>query len=290
MIEKQLPYKIKVYNLLKDEIISGKYEPGDELNERRLSEQMGISRTPIHDALRSLESEGLVTISHNRGATVMRFTESEIREIGAVRLMQDILSAQLAARYGSAADFARLDAMAEQCEQAARRGAVYERIQTDLDFHLEITRISRNSRLLRQQYALYQQIHLIQISQYTDVKDSLTQILHQATDARRELQDLAVLDVLQAAQDRDAVTDGLDLAVLLGYRHQLPVFHSLFQHGKDLRRIRTPVFAAQGCAQLAESSVDRPVVSLGADLQGEAPLFLRVLLPDQDGILAVFSL
>ena len=57
-------------------------------------------------------------------------------------------------------------------------GAVYERIQTDLDFHLEITRISRNSRLLRQQYALYQQIHLIQISQYTDVKDSLTQILH----------------------------------------------------------------------------------------------------------------
>ena len=166
------------YEQIKQMIFRMELLPGDRIPELQIAAKLDLSRTPIHDALRTLESEGLVTIGHNRGATVTRFSEAEIREIGAVRLMQDILSAQLAARYGSAADFARLDAMAEQCEQAARRGAVYERIQTDLDFHLEITRISRNSRLLRQQYALYQQIHLIQISQYTDVKDSLTQILH----------------------------------------------------------------------------------------------------------------
>lgn len=166
------------YQKIKDMIFHMELLPGTRVTESQIAAQLSISRTPIHDALRSLEAEGFVTIEPNRGATVTRFTDAETREIGTIRLIQDILSAQLAAYYGSAADFDRLNQMAEVCEETAAKGDVYGRIRTDIEFHLEIANISRNTRLIRQQQAIYQQIHLIQISQYVDISRSLSQIHH----------------------------------------------------------------------------------------------------------------
>ena len=166
------------YRQIKEMILHMELLPGTRIPEVQIASRLSISRTPIHDALRRLEAEGLVRIGANRGASVTQFTQEEIREIGTVRMVQDILAAQLAAYYGSASDFDHLEQMAGDCETAASRGDVYGRIQTDMDFHLEITRLSGNDRLLRQQYALYQQIHLIQISQYTDIAHSLVQIHH----------------------------------------------------------------------------------------------------------------
>ena len=166
------------YQQIKDMIFRMELLPGTRISELQLSAKLSISRTPIHDALRKLESEGLVTIGHNRGATVTCFTDDEIREIGEIRLLQDIFSAELAAYYGSASDFDQLERLAESCEEAAARGDVYGRIRTDTEFHLAISRVSGNSRLIAQQYAIYQQIHLIQVSKYTDIEDSLLQIHH----------------------------------------------------------------------------------------------------------------
>ncbi|MPL96551.1 HTH-type transcriptional repressor NanR [bioreactor metagenome] len=152
--------------------------PGTPIPELQISAKLSISRTPIHDALRRLKSEGLVTIGYNRRATVVCFTDDEIREIGAVRLSQDILSAQLASYYGSASDFDQLYQLAGACEEASTMGDVYGRIRTDVDFHLAIAKISGNFRLIDLQYAIYQQIHLIQVSKYTDIEHSLIQIHH----------------------------------------------------------------------------------------------------------------
>lgn len=164
------------YRQIKEMIFRMELLPGARIPELQLSEKLSISRTPIHDALRQLAAEGLVTIGANRGASVTAFTEIQMQEIGALRLSQDILSAQLASYYGSASDFDRLERLAEQCEAAAACGDVYGRIRTDKEFHLEIANISGNSYLIRQQYALYQQVHLIQISKYTNIENSLSQI------------------------------------------------------------------------------------------------------------------
>lgn len=150
--------------------------PGTKISEPQISEKLSISRTPIHDALRRLAAEGLVKIGTNRGAAVSEFTDEEVREIGTIRLSQDILSAQLAAYYGSAADFEQLLRLADACEAAAVKGNIYGRIKADNDFHMEISKISGNHQLYKQQYAIYQQIHLIQVSKYTDIEDSLIQI------------------------------------------------------------------------------------------------------------------
>lgn len=166
------------YQQIKDMIFRMELLPGTRIPELQISAKLSISRTPIHDALRRLESEGLVTIGQNRGAAVTCFNDEEIQEIGVVRLAQDILSAELAAYYGSASDFDELQRLAEACEEASSQGDVYGRIRTDRDFHLAIARISGNSRLIGQQYAIYQQIHLIQVSKYVDVAHSLLQIHH----------------------------------------------------------------------------------------------------------------
>ena len=109
---------------------------------------------------------------------VAQFTEKEIKDIGSVRLAQDILSAELASYYGSAADFEQLEFLADVCEKAASQGDIYKRIRADGDFHLKIAEISGNASLYQHQYSIYQQIHLIQISQYTNIEDSLMQINH----------------------------------------------------------------------------------------------------------------
>nr|WP_288232220.1 GntR family transcriptional regulator [uncultured Anaerostipes sp.] len=166
------------YEKIKDMIFHMEFLPGIKISEPQISERLSISRTPVHDALRRLAAEGLVKIGTNRGAAVAQFTDEEVREIGTIRLSQDILSAQLAAYYGSAADFEQLCRLADVCEEAAVKGDIYGRIKADNDFHLEISRVSGNSHLYKQQYAIYQQVHLIQISKYTDIEDSLIQIHH----------------------------------------------------------------------------------------------------------------
>ena len=152
--------------------------PGEHIAEPQLSSMLGISRTPIREALRLLEAEGMVVLSRNRGAAVRSFTEEEISQIGAVRLSGDILAARLAAYYGSASDFDRLARIADECAGAAAAGDAYGRISLDCDFHLGIARVSGNEPLYRQLHALYQQVRLIHISQYSGIEDSLVQIHH----------------------------------------------------------------------------------------------------------------
>lgn len=169
---------ISAYQKIKDMIFRMELMPGDRIPEAQIAAKLSVSRTPVHDALRRLEADGLVTISPNRGATVTQFSDQEVREIGTIRLAQDILSAELAAYYGSAADFDALRVIAEHCEAETSRGNAYERIRLDNEFHMSITKISGNRQLIAQQYALAQQIQLIQISKYTDAAHSLCEIRH----------------------------------------------------------------------------------------------------------------
>ena len=84
------------YQKIKEMIFHMEFTAGTRIPESIFSSKLNISRTPIRDALRRLEAEGLVVIELNRGATVREFSDHEVREIGEVRMMQDILSAQLA--------------------------------------------------------------------------------------------------------------------------------------------------------------------------------------------------
>lgn len=166
------------YDKIKSKILHMELLPGIHISEETLSKDILISRTPIRDALRMLEADGLVVISQNKGAFVADYSKEEIKNIGTIRLAQDILSAQLAVYYGNEADFFQLNQLAERCAESAIHGDKFGRIQNDIDFHMAIARISRNDILIQQQYAIYQRVHLVQVSKYTTIQDSLVQIHH----------------------------------------------------------------------------------------------------------------
>jgi len=164
------------YEELKRMILHLHIKPGEHIQEERITELLGCSRTPVREALRKLNIEGLVTIYPSSHSEVTYFDDNSIRRIGELRLAQDVLSCQLAILYGSNYDFAKLTDLTKKCEASAKDGNIYERIVFDNRFHLEIAKIGGNELLYRNQEKLYMKVHLIQISRYTNIEDSLEQI------------------------------------------------------------------------------------------------------------------
>ena len=71
----------KVFQKLREDILSGVYQDGEELREAAIGEELGVSRTPVREALRQLELEGLVTLIPNRGAYVTGITHKDVQDI-----------------------------------------------------------------------------------------------------------------------------------------------------------------------------------------------------------------
>ena len=104
-------------------ILEGDLEPGARLQEVELAAQLGVSRTPVREALRALSSQGLVEILPNRGARVARWSVRDLEEIYELRVMLESHAAQRAASRMSHAEVAVLIKLCEQMEACARRGS-----------------------------------------------------------------------------------------------------------------------------------------------------------------------
>ena len=87
----------QVFHTLREEILMGKYQKDEELKEKTIGEELGVSRTPVREALRQLELEGLVTIIPNRGAFVVGISKSDIQDIYEIRSLLEGLCAKWAA-------------------------------------------------------------------------------------------------------------------------------------------------------------------------------------------------
>lgn len=87
----------RVFHTIRENILSGKYATDEELKEKTIGEEMGVSRTPVREALRQLELEGLVSIIPNKGAYVVGISEKDIKDIYEIRSRLEGLCARWAA-------------------------------------------------------------------------------------------------------------------------------------------------------------------------------------------------
>ena len=87
----------RVFHMIRENILSGKYERDEELKEKSIGEELGVSRTPVREALRQLELEGLVTIIPNKGAYVVGISQKDIKDIYEIRSRLEGLCAKWAA-------------------------------------------------------------------------------------------------------------------------------------------------------------------------------------------------
>jgi DNA-binding GntR family transcriptional regulator len=146
---------------LRERILSGELAPGERLVEGRLSEQLGVSRMPVREALRALAAEGIVVIEPRRGATVTSFSPEQIREMVEVRATLEALNAKLAARRHDPAQIARLERILAEGTRLTSEDDLTRISALNLDFHEALGSVAANSvlqemmRSLRERTALF---------------------------------------------------------------------------------------------------------------------------------------
>jgi len=130
-------------------IVSGHIAPGARIVEAELARQMGVSRAPVREAARRLESQGLLVSRPRHGFTVRTMSVKEIDDLYQARLGQELLAAALACQHATDAQLARLLAMVDEMSDMVDRMQQSERTALDLAFHAYICEISGNSYLRR---------------------------------------------------------------------------------------------------------------------------------------------
>jgi len=138
----------RVYEVLRDDILSGHLGPGAELSEVALAERLGVSRGPIREALGLLCAQGLVTMQPRRGAYVSVLTRQEFLEAYQVREALEALAARLACERVDDDAIAALEALHEEMCAAVRDRAVQRFFDANQRFHLTLVALSGNGRLI----------------------------------------------------------------------------------------------------------------------------------------------
>ncbi|GAA3023213.1 GntR family transcriptional regulator [Streptosporangium longisporum] len=132
---------MSVVDDLRGLILAGQYVPGDRLGEAELAETLGVSRTPVREALRRLQAEGLVEIAANRGARVVEYPREDLETIFELRARIEGLAARQAAAVATAADCDRLHRVALDLRDRAEQGDVEAVYRLNADFHGDLVRL-----------------------------------------------------------------------------------------------------------------------------------------------------
>lgn len=167
-----LPLRDVVFNTLRRAILTGQLKPGERLMEVHLANQLGVSRTPIREAIRKLELEGLVNMVPRRGAEVARITEKSLRDVLEVRRALDALSVELACERITQPDIERLYQACQEFEKAAGSEEASVIAKADVALHDIIVEAAGNKRLqqlvnnLSEQMYRYRFVYIKEESQH----------------------------------------------------------------------------------------------------------------------------
>lgn len=144
-----LPLRDVVFNTLRQAILTGDLKPGERLMEIHLADKLGVSRTPIREAIHKLELEGLVTIIPRRGAEVAQITEKSMNDVLEVRRALDALCAELACDRISEKELDDLKAACDHFELTTHTRDLKKIAQADVALHDIIVQATGNRRLIQ---------------------------------------------------------------------------------------------------------------------------------------------
>lgn len=185
-INDYLPLRDVVFNTLRQAILRGELEPGERLMEIALAQKLGVSRTPIREAIRKLELEGLVVMIPRKGAEVACITEKDMRDVLEVRGTLEELAVSLACRNMNEEIINELVMANKVFEAAVVSKDVVRITDADVSFHDVIYKATDNQRLIqiinnlseqmyryRLEYVKDARSHSILISEHADIISKL---------------------------------------------------------------------------------------------------------------------
>ncbi len=144
-----LPLRDVVFNTLRQAILRGELEPGERLMEIQLAERLGVSRTPIREAIRKLELEGLVLMIPRKGAEVASISEKSLRDVLEVRRSLEELASELACQRMTAEQIEELRSAQREFAAAVEEGSIMRMAECDEHFHDLIYEGTGNTRLIQ---------------------------------------------------------------------------------------------------------------------------------------------
>jgi len=149
----------KVYQVLKTEIIKGSLRPGTKLLEGKIAKQMGVSRTPVREALKELAVQGFAKMSPNQGVVISDASVKDIQEVLEIRGVLEGLAARLVTKLIKKKEIEELEKILKKMECYTQKGDILAFSEMSAEFHELILSICGNSRLIQIRKNLYDQAH-----------------------------------------------------------------------------------------------------------------------------------
>lgn len=135
----------RVFHIIREDILSGKYRYNEELKEKAIGDEIGVSRTPVREALRQLELEGLVTIIPNKGAYVIGISEQDFKDIYEIRSRLEGLCAKWACSHITKEQLDELDENIYLSEFHASKNHADQVLELDNKFHEILYKSSKST-------------------------------------------------------------------------------------------------------------------------------------------------
>lgn len=146
-VEKHLTLREKILETIRDAIIAGALKPGEKVAEPELAERFGISRTPIREAFRQLESEGYLTVIPRKGAVVVSFSEKDVEEFYAIKSILEGYAARRACENLTQRELDKLQTVNAKLLHLADDGDFKTFFKVHNDFHDLFIRAAGNEKL-----------------------------------------------------------------------------------------------------------------------------------------------
>ena len=166
-----LPLRDVVFNTLREAILRGDLQPGERLMELQLASKLGVSRTPIREAIRMLEQEGLAVTMPRKGAEVAKMTLKGMEDVLEIRGALDELASQLACERITEEQLVRLEARKQDFEASLKSGDVKLIAEADVNFHDVIYEATGNPKLVSLLNNLREQIYRYRVEYIKKVEN-----------------------------------------------------------------------------------------------------------------------
>lgn len=144
-----LPLRDVVFNTLRQAILKGELKPGERLMEIQLAQRLGVSRTPVREAIRKLELEGLVLMIPRKGAEVAQITRQDLEDVLEVRAALEELAVKDACLHITDEEIKKLRKASEEFQKTLKTNDLVASAQADMEFHEVIYNAADNRRLVQ---------------------------------------------------------------------------------------------------------------------------------------------
>jgi DNA-binding GntR family transcriptional regulator len=147
-LKQPLPLAKMAYESLRESILKGELAPGEIYNEKGLAKELGISRTPVREALLELSAQGFVTFIPRKGVKVNHYSRRDVEEIFELRMAIELAVMEKVAKLSSSCDLTKLEATLKEQQRAIEKKDYEGFLKADKEFHTTFSELAGNKRFV----------------------------------------------------------------------------------------------------------------------------------------------